>query len=37
MTYEVGDGTPRERIRTTAEAAAEEMMKLLLELEESAP
>jgi hypothetical protein len=37
MTYEVGDGTPRERIRTTAEAAAEEMMKLLLEIEEPAP
>jgi predicted deacylase len=37
MTYEVGDETPRERIRTTAAAAAEEMMKLLQEIEESAP
>jgi len=32
MTYEVGDNTPRERIRGVAVAAAEEMMKLMLEM-----
>jgi murein tripeptide amidase MpaA len=36
MTYEVGDNTSRNRIRRIAEAAAEETMKLLLELVESA-
>lgn len=37
FTYEVGDATPRERIRQTAEAAAEEMMKLMLEIEVDLP
>ena len=32
MTYEVGDNTPHERARRVAVAAAEEMMKLMLEL-----
>jgi hypothetical protein len=36
MTYEVGDDTPRDRIRRVARAAAEETMKLLLETEGSA-
>lgn len=31
ITYEVGDGTPRDIIRTKARVAAEEMMKLLLQ------
>jgi hypothetical protein len=34
MTYEVGDNTPRDRIRRVAQAAAEETMKLLLEFED---
>jgi predicted deacylase len=34
MTYEVGDNTPRDRIRRIARAAAEETMKLLLESRE---
>ncbi|MCW8873569.1 M14 family metallopeptidase [Pseudomonadota bacterium] len=34
MTYEVGDTTPRERIRRVAQAAAEEMMKLMLQIED---
>lgn len=34
MTYEVGDRTPRDRIRRIAEAAAEEMMILMLEIED---
>jgi hypothetical protein len=33
MTYEVGDNTPRDRIRQVALAAAEETMKLMLEIE----
>jgi hypothetical protein len=37
LTYEVGDVTPREKIRRTAEAAAEEMMKLMLEIEAPNP
>jgi hypothetical protein len=37
MTYEVGDRTPRGQIRTTAVAAAEEMMKLMLAIEEPSP
>ena len=32
MTYEVGDNTPRDRIREVAVAAAEEMMTLMLEM-----
>jgi predicted deacylase len=32
MTYEVGDDTPRDRIREVAVVAAEEMMKLMLEI-----
>lgn len=35
MTYEVGDNTPRDRIRRVAQAAAEETMKLLLEFEDN--
>ena len=35
MTYEVGDNTPRDRIRQVARAAAEETMKLLLDIEEA--
>jgi predicted deacylase len=34
MTYEVGDRTPRDHIRRVAHAAAEEMMKLMLLLED---
>jgi len=37
MTYEVGDNTPRDRIRRVALAAAEETMKLLLEIGEATP
>jgi hypothetical protein len=37
MTYEVADTTPRDRIRLTARAAAEEMMTLMLEIEDDAP
>lgn len=32
MTYEVGDNTPRDRIREVAVAAAEELMQLMLEI-----
>jgi len=32
MTYEVGDNTPRDRIRKVAVVAAEEMMELMLEM-----
>lgn len=35
MTYEVGDRTPRDRIRRVARAAAEETMVTLLDLEEA--
>ena len=31
ITYEIGDGTPRELIRTKGQVGAQEMMKLLLE------
>jgi len=34
VTYEVGDQTPRDRIRRVAQAAAEETMKLMLLLED---
>jgi hypothetical protein len=37
MTYEVGDNTPRDRIRRVALAAAEETMKLFLEIGGDAP
>lgn len=37
MTYEVGDNTPHERARRVAVAAAEEMMKLMLELGDFEP
>jgi hypothetical protein len=37
LTYEVGDTTPRDDIRRTAEVAAEEMMKLMLEIEDPGP
>ena len=37
LTYEAGDATTREDIRRTAEAAAEEMMKLMLEIEDPIP
>ena len=33
ITYEVGDHTPRSAIKTSSEAFAEEMMRLLLQEE----